>query len=110
MNEGGRGVRGMLQVLYTYNNWRILLKRNYLFITYIVTSKPKRISVAAGFVHIIISNIMTVNPVNVYFIAFYIHVIVYMYTFCAFLNISQYGKPLKNPAEAGLNSEKDEFN
>jgi len=24
---------------------------NYLFITYIVTSKPKRISVAAGFVH-----------------------------------------------------------
>ena len=27
---------------------------NYLFITYIVTSKPKRISVAAGVVHIII--------------------------------------------------------
>ena len=27
----------------------------YLFITYIVTSKPKRISVAAGFVHIVIS-------------------------------------------------------
>jgi hypothetical protein len=27
----------------------------YLFITYIVTSKPKRISVAAGVVHIIIS-------------------------------------------------------
>jgi hypothetical protein len=27
----------------------------YLFITYIVTSKPKRISVAAGFVHIIVS-------------------------------------------------------
>jgi len=26
---------------------------NYLFITYIVTSKPKRISVAAGVVHII---------------------------------------------------------
>jgi hypothetical protein len=26
--------------------------RNYLFITYIVTSKPKRISVAAGVVHI----------------------------------------------------------
>ena len=26
----------------------------YLFITYIVTSKPKRISVAAGVVHIII--------------------------------------------------------
>ena len=26
---------------------------NYLFITYMVTSKPKRISVAAGFVHII---------------------------------------------------------
>jgi hypothetical protein len=25
---------------------------NYLFITYIVTSKPKRISVAAGLVHI----------------------------------------------------------
>ena len=28
---------------------------NYLFITYIVTSKPKRISVAAGVVHMIIS-------------------------------------------------------
>ncbi len=27
---------------------------NYLFITYIVTSKPKRISVAVGVVHIII--------------------------------------------------------
>ena len=26
---------------------------NYLFITYIVTSKPKRISVAAGFVHMV---------------------------------------------------------
>jgi hypothetical protein len=30
-------------------------KQNYLFITYIVTSKPKRISVAAGVVHMIIS-------------------------------------------------------
>ncbi len=28
---------------------------DYLFITYIVTSKPKRISVAAGVVHIIFS-------------------------------------------------------
>ena len=28
-------------------------EQNYLFITYIVTSKPKRISVAAGFVHIV---------------------------------------------------------
>ncbi len=28
---------------------------NYLFITYMVTSKPKRISVAAGLVHIIFS-------------------------------------------------------
>jgi hypothetical protein len=28
-------------------------KANYLFITYIVTSKPKRISVAAGVVHMI---------------------------------------------------------
>jgi len=28
---------------------------HYLFITYIVTSKPKRISVAAGVVHIIFS-------------------------------------------------------
>jgi hypothetical protein len=32
----------------------ISLKTNYLFITYMVTSKPKRISVAAGVVHIII--------------------------------------------------------
>ncbi len=30
-------------------------KANYLFITYIVTSKPKRISVAAGVVHMVIS-------------------------------------------------------
>jgi hypothetical protein len=29
--------------------------KNYLFITYIVTSKPKRISVAAGLVHIVVS-------------------------------------------------------
>ena len=28
--------------------------QTYLFITYIVTSKPKRISVAAGFVHMLI--------------------------------------------------------
>jgi len=34
---------------------RRLPKLHYLFITYIVTSKPKRISVAAGAVHIIIS-------------------------------------------------------
>jgi hypothetical protein len=30
------------------------MNNDYLFITYIVTSKPKRISVAAGVVHIII--------------------------------------------------------
>ncbi len=30
------------------------LNKYYLFMTYIVTSKPKRISVAAGVVHIII--------------------------------------------------------
>ena len=29
--------------------------KNYLFITYMVTSKPKRISVAAGVVHMVIS-------------------------------------------------------
>ena len=28
------------------------IPKDYLFITYIVTSKPKRISVAAGLVHI----------------------------------------------------------
>ena len=32
----------------------ISLKANYLFITYIGTSQPKRISVAAGVVHMII--------------------------------------------------------
>jgi hypothetical protein len=32
----------------------ISVKADYLFITYIVTSKPKRISVAAGLVHMII--------------------------------------------------------
>jgi len=31
------------------------VNQNYLLHTYIVTSKPKRISVAAGFVHIIMS-------------------------------------------------------
>lgn len=31
----------------------INVSANYLFITYMVTSKPKRISVAAGLVHII---------------------------------------------------------
>jgi hypothetical protein len=33
----------------------INLIKDYLFITYIVTSKPKRISVAAGVVHMIVS-------------------------------------------------------
>jgi hypothetical protein len=32
----------------------LLVQVTYLFITYIVTSKPKRISVAAGVVHIIV--------------------------------------------------------
>jgi len=49
-----------LQVLYNKKGLRKPLNANkvisnYLFITYIVTSKPKRISVAAGVVHIIIS-------------------------------------------------------
>ncbi|QGH72281.1 hypothetical protein [Caudoviricetes sp.] len=34
---------------------------DYLFITYIVTSKPNLISVAAGFVHMIMS---LINPSN----------------------------------------------
>lgn len=51
----------------TFNNKHFCIKKgcltaaffnsvnaNYLFITYIVTSKPKRISVAAGLVHMII--------------------------------------------------------
>jgi hypothetical protein len=38
----------------------ILENLDYLFITYIVTSKPKRISVAAGVVHIIISKVLSV--------------------------------------------------
>ena len=37
------------------NHWAFQLEwTNYLFITYIVTSKPKRISVAAGVVHMIL--------------------------------------------------------
>ena len=32
----------------------LLNLNNYLFITYIVTSKPKRISVAAGVVHMML--------------------------------------------------------
>jgi hypothetical protein len=44
------------QALYsTQNNY-------YLFITYIVTSKPKRISVAAGVVHIIILLSFNIKP------------------------------------------------
>ena len=47
-----------LQVLYNKKGLQKPLNANkvlsnYLFITYIVTSKPKRISVAAGVVHII---------------------------------------------------------
>jgi hypothetical protein len=36
-----------------FNHQNRLSILTYLFITYIVTSKPKRISVAAGVVHII---------------------------------------------------------
>ena len=39
-----------------------MLKADYLFITYIVTSKPKRISVAAGVVHIIILQNFVFEP------------------------------------------------
>jgi len=47
-----------LQVLYNKKGLQKPLNANkvisnYLFMTYIVTSKPKRISVAAGVVHII---------------------------------------------------------
>jgi len=45
-----------------------LLKSNYLFITYIVTSKPKRISVADGDVHIIVlhKNSFNLEPAFIY--------------------------------------------
>ncbi len=43
--------KGRLSVLFLNLNLEI---QTYLFITYIVTSKPKRISVAAGFVHMLI--------------------------------------------------------
>jgi hypothetical protein len=39
-----------------------LREADYLFITYIVTSKPKRISVAAGVVHIIILQNFVFEP------------------------------------------------
>ena len=46
MNLNARCKKGCLVAAF-------LGKNNYLFITYIVTSKPKRISVAAGVVHMI---------------------------------------------------------
>jgi hypothetical protein len=43
------------------------LVKAYLFITYIVTSKPKRISVAAGVVHMIISfSILAIQNVSLH--------------------------------------------
>jgi hypothetical protein len=39
--------------LYALHETGAEAPRYYLFITYIVTSKPKRISVAAGFVHMV---------------------------------------------------------
>jgi hypothetical protein len=51
-------------------NWVFLkLFKAYLFITYIVTSKPKRISVAAGVVHMIFSFFMY-SQQNVVFVCF----------------------------------------
>ena len=38
--------------------FKLLYYKNYLLQTYIVTSKPKRISVAAGLVHIMLSFMM----------------------------------------------------
>ena len=45
----------MLKVIWEmcHFNGISLIIYNYLFMTYIVTSKPKRISVAAGVVHIV---------------------------------------------------------
>ena len=44
-----------------------LLMLDYLFMTYIVTSKPKRISVAAGVVHMIISfKLLTIRTISNY--------------------------------------------
>ena len=55
MNEGGIGVWGMIDNTYFRRGVvRITSIITYLFITYIVTSKPKRISVAAGVVHMIV--------------------------------------------------------
>ena len=48
--------KGRLSVLFYI--WTLGFK-NYLFITYMVTSKPKRISVAAGVVHMV--NLLVVN-------------------------------------------------
>ncbi len=49
---------------------------DYLFITYIVTSKPKRISVAAGVVHIIFLLLVWCTRwcVRVYILRFYKHI------------------------------------
>ena len=55
MSEGGIGVRGMIDNTYFRRGVvRITSIISYLFITYIVTSKPKRISVAAGVVHMMV--------------------------------------------------------
>jgi hypothetical protein len=48
-NDESRKTRYLLHPL----NVGLTASKDYLFITYIVTSKPKRISVAAGLVHMI---------------------------------------------------------
>jgi len=46
--------KGALSPQFSTNLIAICYDNHYLFITYIVTSKPNLISVAAGFVHIVV--------------------------------------------------------
>ena len=89
-----------LQVLYNKKGLQKPLNANkvlsnYLFITYIVTSKPKRISVAAGVVHIIFS-----------FFKFYTHRVYNHIMNRTLYRTHQENHELqakKNPAETGFN-------
>ena len=71
------------------------IANNYLFITYIVTSKPKRISVAAGLVHMFNFS---------YFLYTSLCMCIHSALFYTYRN-QEYHEVwvIKNPAEAGFN-------
>ena len=70
----------------------VRMVNNYLFITYIVTSKPKRISVAAGFVHIVflLRNILFIYGLSILgkYIAIYDQTTILFVSLCMSLTIT----------------------